>query len=604
MTMEGSDKKLRKGGKPSLMSLSLLVAFTMLVSACWNAYISTPDPEYLLSARSEIIPNAAAVAALGNGGGAAAAVAALAHPESPDNPIAQGSPPVDDLEDAVIDAVEPSEPDAEKPAPAIAPPQPPPKAVVPPAAPQPKAQNPPAAAAPFEPAPPPPIIPSPVLLPHRVPPQGFEAPAQPPPRPTKVLRNPSTSTFSLLLSLSVVVMLGVLGGRVADKFRQAPMLGMLVSGVLARNLFPSIVLPLPHSWTAQFWTVALSAVVARAGLSLQAASMRANLVPTLMLGSIPILVEAIFLASLVGWVFRLPTEWCFTLAFGVASISPGVVVPLLLNLLDNASWKGSRLPPLLLASTGLDVLVATTCFGVSVAAVFGHKHEQADHEEMVIHASWLARGLEEVIAGVFGGCSLGALSFYLSRVKIAEPVATAVMFVLTTLGMMYGKTHGFPGAASSSVIITWAIIANVWEREAVEVANKRLKLVWKFAEPFLFPLIGASVSLIEIPPKTIFLAMICVAMSVLAALSTVTIEAVHSRNLQGTADDARARIVFACMVAAIMIGAPFAASWVAAFGTRVPKVGPSGNGSSVHGGTKGGILGVELSMHELKEDEK
>ncbi|KAJ3107637.1 hypothetical protein HDU97_003631 [Phlyctochytrium planicorne] len=297
----------------------------------------------------------------------------------------------------------------------------------------------------------------------------------------------------------------------------------------------------------------------------------------------------------------------------------GVVVPLLLNLLDRPAWHGSRLPPLLLASTGLDVLIATTCFGVSVAAVFGHKHEvQADPtgdiSSAIMHATWLTRGLEEVTLGLGGGTLFGVFGIMLRRFKLAEPGATVILFVITTAGMMYLKTHGFPGAASSSVIVTWAFVANAWDKEAVDVSNKRLKLVWKFAEPFLFPLIGASVSLLEIRLSIIILALLCVSMSILvrmatayitswaagltpdeqvftcglltgkasvqAALATVTMEAVHRNHLEGTADDLRSKIVFACMVSAILLGAPFAASWVSVFGARAP-------------GTSRGILGVD-----------
>ncbi|KAJ3204014.1 hypothetical protein HDU67_009816 [Dinochytrium kinnereticum] len=190
---------------------------------------------------------------------------------------------------------------------------------------------------------------------------------------------------------------------------------------------------------------------------------------------------------------------------------------------------------------------------------------------------------------------------------------------------MYLKTNGFPGAASASVIVAWAFVANTWEKEAVEMANKRLKLVWKFAEPFLFPLIGASVSLIEIRPAIIALSMLCVSLSIFirmsvayitswvagltpeeqtftcglltgkasvqAALSTVTMEAVHRNSLQGTPDDARSRIVFACMVSAILLGAPFAASWVAVFGSRAPS-------------STRGILGVDAGASEAHGDKK
>jgi hypothetical protein len=71
----------------------------------------------------------------------------------------------------------------------------------------------------------------------------------------------------------------------------------------------------------------------------------------ILMGIVPILTETFFLSTLTRIVFHIPMNWSFVLAFGVSSISPGVVVPLLLNLIDRPGWHGSRLPPLLLAST-------------------------------------------------------------------------------------------------------------------------------------------------------------------------------------------------------------------------------------------------------------
>ncbi|KAJ3244267.1 Sodium/hydrogen exchanger 9B2 [Chytriomyces hyalinus] len=416
------------------------------------------------------------------------------------------------------------------------------------------------------------------------------------------------SVPALLFSLSLVVTLGILGGRAAESLKVPNMIGMLVTGLVLRNMFRGVILPTPHAWTTPLWTMALSAVTARAGLSLQTAVIRANFQATILLGAVPVIVESIFLASLIGLVFHMSTPWCFTLAFGVASVSPGVVVPLLLNLIDRPGWKGSRVPPLLLAATGLDVLIATAGFGISLAAIFGHAHENdfssssSSVMEAMEHASWLTRAVEELFLGIGGGTLFGVFGIFMARSHFSEIVCTISVFCMSTLFMMVLKAQGFPGAASSCVIVCWAILANTWEREAIEAANKRLKLIWNLAEPFLFPLIGSSVCLVEIRPIVLILSVLCVfasicvrmaisfftaqlagltideqiftcgiwtgKASVQAALSTTTMELVQQYKLQNTAADEYSQIVFACMVSAIMLGGPFAAWWVSVFGQK------------------------------------
>ncbi|KAJ3082564.1 hypothetical protein HK102_001590, partial [Quaeritorhiza haematococci] len=373
--------------------------------------------------------------------------------------------------------------------------------------------------------------------------------------------------MNVATSLFVIVVCGVIGGQIFERgFGQPAMLGMLMAGLAVRNLSDLLaspippttsvqetgegavvdvdeggamakgtsavlgfrILAIPHSWTSKLWTVALCAVIARAGLTLQRHTLWNHARATLMLGTIPILTEAFCLRLMVMAVFGLPPVWASTLAFGVASISPGVVVPLLLNFVDKTvttvgnhmmvgpavqKFRPSRLLPIMLAATGVDVLVATTCFGVSMAAIFGHKHERPQDGDSVatgeddysLHASWLARGAEEVMGGFFLGSFWGFFGYILHRMMtndnhgtssvrrgmlggngakgigkrlfgwcfgIQERVATSLLFTGSAVTMCWVKSSGFPGAASFATIITWSIVANTWEKEKIDAANK------------------------------------------------------------------------------------------------------------------------------------
>nr|KAJ3404816.1 Sodium/hydrogen exchanger 9B2 [Polyrhizophydium stewartii] len=414
----------------------------------------------------------------------------------------------------------------------------------------------------------------------------------------------ASSTAAALLSLLLTVGLGIIGGRIAERFRQAPMLGMLVTGFLLRNALPSIIVPIPHSWTAKLWSVALTSVVARAGLSIDRHALAANLRTTTLLGVLPVAAEAVVLAVFASLAFGMPLEWAFTLSFGVACISPGVVVPLLLNLAERPEWKGSRLPPLMLAALGVDVLVATTGFGVALASALGHTHEHANDW---MHSTWLWRALEEVFGGVLAGAALAALAFVLARARprLPEAVACWAVFAASCVAMMWGKTHGFTGAASCCTILTWAAVANTWARPDVDAADGRLKSVWITFKPFLFPVIGASVSLTEMPPSMFSTALALVFCSVLvkqtvslvvargvglrpieaklwsglwtgkasvqATLCGAALELVHHRGLDGTVQATYARTVFCAMISAILIGIPFASGWASWFASNGPQ---------------------------------
>ena len=299
-----------------------------------------------------------------------------------------------------------------------------------------------------------------------------------------------------LISLFIVVLVGNIGSKYATKLGQDPMLGMLFSGILVKFMLPKLVVSIPHTWTAVLWTQALASVIARAGLSLQKPKVLPHLLQATMIGTIPLLMETTFLATMAKDLLFLPTNWAFTLAFGVACISPGVVVPILLNLLDNG-WKSSKLPPMLLTAVGIDVLLGTAGFGIFLASCFKHKHEI---QEIGGDHSWIGRGIEEIAFGVILGLFAGLIAFLLTKFECPENIRTYLIFITSASTMVWCKSVGYAGAASCSTFICWSTIANSWPDTDIQKADLKLKQLWLLFKPFLFPVIGATITFSDTSP--------------------------------------------------------------------------------------------------------
>ena len=148
--------------------------------------------------------------------------------------------------------------------------------------------------------------------------------------------------------------------------------------------------------------------------------------------------------------------------------------------------------PILFGAIGIDVLIATTGYGVALSAALA---SSSDTQSL-----WL-RGLQELVYGALGNLLVdkkGAgfiawVAHLLDNFGAQEPIATHITFVCSTALLVVQKEYGFPGAATSSSILGWAIISNMNNKEYVNAAKKRLKKAWVLAEPCLFSLIGASI---------------------------------------------------------------------------------------------------------------
>lgn len=257
--------------------------------------------------------------------------------------------------------------------------------------------------------------------------------------------------------------------------------------------------------------------------------------------------------------FRLPIAWAFTVAFGVATISPGVVVPLILSFTDSTHWKGHRVPPIMMAALGIDVLVGTTGFGVALSSAVGHQHKatSGDNDSFDIHDTWYARVIEEMLAGVFLGVLLSG--FVLSLTLICRNMPSNVMglfdssadlaisnpkskqsngpsdhlptltivtstelhgvktkktsnislraihwlsyifIAVSCVVMTVGKSQGLTGAASCAIIIMWSSLSNLWPTNDTDIPDHKLRLMWGLFKPLLFPVIGSLISFRDLP---------------------------------------------------------------------------------------------------------
>ncbi|KAJ3208113.1 Sodium/hydrogen exchanger 9B2, partial [Clydaea vesicula] len=351
-------------------------------------------------------------------------------------------------------------------------------------------------------------------------------------------------------SLILSVICGIVVGKLSEMLGHPKMLGMLVTGIILNYVLPEIFIPIPHSWTAKFWPVVLTSVVCRAG-------------------AIPVLIESLFLVGLTKYIFNLPTSYAITLGFGVGCVSPGVVVPMLMGIIEKMQGKG-QIPRLMLAALGTDNFIGTMGFGIGITSI---TNELLNNKNMLnfnarsdsqIEMSrpiqndfnwFMKRLLFESTSSVFIGFILGMIGMLLKSKLLKSYFKIyflhAIFFGVTTLLMVTLKLNGYIGMAISSVLISWCVVGNYWEKSEIENADYNLKNVWKFSEPFLFTIIGLNISFNTIPFELLYrgigiivLGAIvrCGKASIQATICTATVDLVHSQLIVLKEDEENAQI--------------------------------------------------------------
>ncbi|XP_072525940.1 sodium/hydrogen exchanger 9B2 [Salminus brasiliensis] len=304
-----------------------------------------------------------------------------------------------------------------------------------------------------------------------------------------------------LFGIVTVFLCALTGGKLVGLIRLPnlppfpPLLGMLVTGVLLRNI-PVVTdaVYINHRWSASLRNIALAIILARAGLGLDGSALLKLKGVCARVAMGPCFIEASTVALVSYYIMGLPWVWGFILGFVLGAVSPAVLVPSMLLLQKDGYGSEQGIPTLLIAACSCDDILAitgfTTCLGMAFAT----------------SSTWfnILRGFLEVLGGIVAGVAFGFfLYFFPSRDQ--TDLAQKRSFLLLSLSVfaVFGSNvAGFPGSGGLCTLIL-AFIAGLGWKKAKAPVEVIVGQAWDVFQPLLFGLIGAEITVSTLDPNTV-----------------------------------------------------------------------------------------------------
>lgn len=290
--------------------------------------------------------------------------------------------------------------------------------------------------------------------------------------------------MSLNLILAVIILGGWLFSRLFKMIKLPNILGMVIFGIAAAALIGQWI---PHTlWDIEpmLKSLALIVILLRAGLGLSKATLQKAGRTAILMTFVPCILEGGVLTYLFRYIFDFDWYVSGLTAFMIAAVSPAVIVPSMLDLIEEGYGKKNEVPSIVLAGASADDVFAITLFSVflGLATTTGVN---------------VGRALVSIPVSIAGGIVSGIVVGWLlvkyfrrrhEHVRATEKTLVLVM-VAVLLVQLGDKLHV---AALLGVMTVGFILLERAEYIAHELAAK-LKKVWIFAEIILFVLIGLSV---------------------------------------------------------------------------------------------------------------
>ena len=248
-------------------------------------------------------------------------------------------------------------------------------------------------------------------------------------------------------------------------------------------------------------------ILLRAGLSLDPSAIKKLTFVCFRLSIVPCLVEAITLAAASFFAFGLNWSWSLMLGFVVASVSPAVVVPAMIELQDKELGLDKGIPTLIIAAASIDNVIAITGFSVSFSLAFTN----TDQSSLV----WaLLKGPTEAVIGIMFGIIVGFLLWYIPDSKNITPKYDLHRFLIllfsSTFALFGSNQLNFTASGPMAILVLSFVASLRWRPLGFATFNEdSLKKIWLVLEHYLFCLIAADVRVKTIQSDVILYGLTC-----------------------------------------------------------------------------------------------
>ena len=291
----------------------------------------------------------------------------------------------------------------------------------------------------------------------------------------------------MLLSISLILILGMFMGWICQKMKLPALLGMLITGIIlgpyGLNLLDGSILGI----SAELRKIALIIILTRAGLGLDLSGLKKIGRPAVLMCFVPASFELLGMILLAPKLMGLSVLESAVMGAVLAAVSPAVVVPRMVKLMDEGYGVKEGIPQLILAGASVDDVYVIVLFSTFVGMMQGEGASILKFVNIPV----------SIFFGIATGLFLGVLlAYFFKKVHIRDTSKVLIILSISFLLVVIEDKLTTAITFSSLIAVMFIGIGLQKKREAVA---KRLSVkygkLWVAAEVFLFVLVGATVNI-------------------------------------------------------------------------------------------------------------
>lgn len=289
----------------------------------------------------------------------------------------------------------------------------------------------------------------------------------------------------MLVSIAFIFISGLSLGYVFNKLRLPSLMGMLLTGILLGPYALNLISPSLLSISVELRQIALVIILLRAGLALNTDDLRKVGRPAILMCFVPAVFEMAGMMLIAPRLLGISLIDAAVLGAVVAAVSPAVIVPKMLFLIENKTGTRKSIPQMIMAGGSVDDVFVIVLF-----TVFATLSKTGD-----VSAVSLVQIPVAILSGLALGIGVGVgLTWYFKSYHMRDSIKVLIMMSVAFLflGLEEVLKGKVPVSGLLAVMAMGATLLTRYPVLARRISPKYSKL-WVAAEIMLFVLVGATV---------------------------------------------------------------------------------------------------------------
>ena len=291
----------------------------------------------------------------------------------------------------------------------------------------------------------------------------------------------------MLTSLALIFLLGMASGGIFKRIKLPNLLGLLLTGIIlgpyVLNLIDNSILDI----SSDLRKIALIIILTRAGLSLDINDLKKVGRPAVLMCFIPATFEIIGMIVLAPKLLGVSILEAAVMGAVVGAVSPAIIVPKMLKLMEEGYGTEKSIPQMLLAGTSIDDIFVIVMFTVFTGLAQGNSISAISFLQIPV----------SIILGVIVGAVIGIyLAVFFKKVHMRDS-AKGVLLLSISFLMISLETalEGIVPFSGLLAVMSIGIFLQIKYRVVARRLSIKYSKLWVGAEILLFVLVGATVDI-------------------------------------------------------------------------------------------------------------